>query len=361
MNNNNQKFKIGSKWVGENEPLYLIAEAGVNHENDINTAYKMIEEAAKSGADAIKFQSYKAKSLASKFSPSYWDAKKEKTKSQKELFSKYDKFGVTEYKKLARYAKKCKITFLTTCFDEYFVDQLDSFLPVYKIASADITHYPLLKKIARKRKPIILSTGAANLGEIMKAVSVLKSNGCPNIALLHCVLNYPCQPGKANLLTIPKLKIFFPDLVIGYSDHVAPQYNNLQLNIAWILGARIIEKHFTLNKKLYGNDHYHAMDPKDIVNFRKQQDYLEKLLGSGDNLFDRPSEKDAIVFARRSIVAKNNIKTGSRITPNMLMIKRPGTGIAPKYIDLLIGARTLKDIPQDTILQWDMFINYFKK
>jgi len=355
------KFKIGKKWIGGGEPLYFIAEAGVNYENDIDVAYKMIKEAAKSGADAIKFQSYKADSLASKFSPAYWDRKREPTKSQHELFSKYDKFGVKEYKKLASFADKCGITFLTTCFDEQFVNELDEVLPAYKIASADITHYPLLKLIAKKRKPVILSTGAANLGEMSEAVNILKSSGCKEIAILHCVLNYPCPPEKANLLTISRLKTIFPDLVIGYSDHVPPYYNNLQLSIAWMLGARIIEKHFTLNKKLPGNDHYHAMDPKDIIEFRKQQEYLEKLLIYKDVLLHREDEQAAIKYARRSLVANVEIKKGQTIRRDMIAAKRPGTGIEPKYLDLIIGATAKKNIPQDTILDWSIFIDYANK
>lgn len=353
-----KKFKIGKKWIGENNPLYFIVEAGVNYENNIKVAFKMIEEAAKSGADAIKFQSYKANSLASKFSPAYWDTQKEPTKTQHQLFSKYDKFDVKEYKSLAKFAEKCGITFLTTCFDEFFVDQLDDVLPAYKIASADITHYPLLKVIAKKKKPVILSTGAANLVEIREAVSILKKNGCRDIALLHCILNYPCLPEKANLLTITKLKTFFPELVIGYSDHVPPNYNNLQLSVAWMLGARIIEKHFTLNKRLPGNDHYHAMDSKDIIQFRKQQNYLEKLLIYKDGLLRREGEKDAIKYARRSLVANIEIKKGQIIKEDMIAIKRPGTGIEPKYLKEIIGAIAKKNIPIDTILKWNMFNNY---
>jgi sialic acid synthase SpsE len=158
------RFQIGSRWVGANEPLYVIAEAGVNYENDFAVARRMVKAAAEAGADAIKFQSYKAESLASRYSPAYWDRAKEPTGSQRELFARYDHLESEDYRALARCASECDITFLSTCFDERFVDELDDVLPAYKVASADITHYPLLKKIASKHKPVIMSAGAATLG-----------------------------------------------------------------------------------------------------------------------------------------------------------------------------------------------------
>lgn len=354
----NNKFRIGNKIVGNNQPIYLIAEAGVNYENSMVTAKKMIDEAKRAGANAIKFQSYKAGRIASKFSPAYWDQKKEPTKSQHELFTKYDSFGVEEYFQLAKHCKKRKITFLTTCFDEDFVNELDEVLPAYKVASADLTNFPLLKLIASKKKPILLSTGASTLAEIHETVQFLRDNKVRDLAILHCVLNYPCPPENVNLRAIETLKMMFPDLAIGYSDHTPPINGMMQLHSAWMLGATILEKHYTLDKSRLGNDHYHSMDPDDIREFWERQELIEKMMGDGDIFPHRETEKEAITFARRSIVARVNIIKGQLIKKDMLDIKRPGTGIASKYLDLIVGAKAIVDIPEDMTLQWNMFIDY---
>lgn len=348
------RFKIGSRWIGEDKPVYVIAEAGVNHENSLETAKIMIRRAAEAKADAIKFQSYKARSLASRYSPAYWDRSKEPAESQYELFCRYDHFDTDDYRELAACASENGITFLTTPFDETFVDDLEEVLPAFKVASADITYHALLKKIASKQKPVILSTGAATLEEIGDAVTVLKSHGCPEIALLHCVLNYPCPPEWANLRAITTLKRTFPDVVVGYSDHVPAEFNLLTLNAAWMLGARIVEKHFTLDKTKPGNDHYHAMDPEDLGRFLEQQAYLEALMGSS-SVGNLPNEEDARKFARRSLVAFRGIAAGQSLTRDMIAVKRPGTGISPQEIENLVGRRALVDIEEDTILQWNMF------
>lgn len=352
------QFKIGKQWVGRDKPVYLIAEAGVNYENSMVTAKKMIDEAKRAGANAIKFQSYKAGRIASKFSPAYWDQKKEPTKSQHELFTKYDSFGVKEYFDLAKHAKNKGIDFLTTCFDDDFVNDLDEVLPAYKVASADLTNYPLLKLIASKKKPILLSSGASSLAEIHETVQFLRDHKVRDLAILHCVLNYPCPPENANLKAIETLKMMFPDLAIGYSDHTPPINGMVQLHTAWMLGATILEKHYTLDKSKPGNDHYHSMDPDDIREFWERQRLIEKMMGDGDIFSHRETEKQAITFARRSIVARVDIKRGQVIKKDMLDIKRPGTGIATKYFGLIVGAKAIVDIPEDTTLQWKMFINY---
>jgi sialic acid synthase SpsE len=349
------RFQIGSRWVGEGAPLFLIAEAGVNHENSLETARRMIAAAAAAGADAIKFQSYKAARLASRYSPAYWDREKEPAASQHELFRQHDHFEVETYQALARYAAEKKIIFLTTAFDEFFVDALEAVLPAFKVASADITHFPLLKKIATTGKPVILSVGAATREEIEEAVRFLRTHGCRDLALLHCVLNYPCPPERANLRAIASLKGTFPDAVVGYSDHVPPQPGLLQLQAAWMLGARIIEKHFTLDKTIPGNDHYHAMDPQDLRAFRVEQSILESLLGEG-SLGPSPAEEDSRKYARRSLVAGRKILTGETVREGDVAVKRPGNGISPNQLESLLGARPLRDIEEDTVLQWNMFL-----
>lgn len=334
---------------------FLVAEAGVNYENDMETADRMVKEAAAAGADAIKFQSYKAETLASRFSPSYWDTTKEPTKSQFELFKKYDHFDVAEYEALAEQARKCGIHFLSTPFDTRFVDALTPLVPAMKVASADLTNHPLLRHIARAAKPVILSVGASTLGEVDEAVRLLKSEGVEQIALLHCVLSYPCNPADANLGILGHLQAVFPDLIVGYSDHVPPAFGCAALTTAWLLGARIIEKHFTLDKKKPGNDHYHAMDPADLREFRAQCDYVTSLIGT-DRKDVLACEAEARRQARRSLVAARSIRRGERVTAVDVLVKRPGTGIDPRLLDVVVGATAVRDIQEDEILQWEMFL-----
>lgn len=347
-----RSIKIGEKVITEDSMPFIVAEAGVNHENDMEKAKLMIRQAADAGADAIKFQTYKAETLASRHSPAYWDTSKEPTKSQYELFKKYDKFGEDEYRELAKYARSHGIYFMSTPFDEYAVDFLYDLVPVYKIASADITNIPFLKYIARKGKPIFLSTGASTIGEIEKAVRAIREEGNENIALLHCILNYPTRYEDANLLMIKHLQNVFPQYIIGYSDHTLPDDGMLVLTTAYLLGARIIEKHFTYDKTLPGNDHYHAMDYKDLKRFIDNIKLIRMLFGKyyKDYL---ESEIPARKYARRSLVAKVDIPAGTEIKREMLTAKRPGTGISPEFLDVVIGRSAKRDIKEDEILTWN--------
>jgi N-acetylneuraminate synthase len=346
-------IQFGTLTLRKDRP-FLIAEAGVNHENSLDVALQMIEEAAKAGADAIKFQSYKADTLASRHSPSYWDTTAEPTTSQYELFKKHDRFDDVEYERLAEHAKQFGIVFLSTPFDLHFADSLEPLMPCYKIASADLTNLPLLRHCAQKGKPMIVSVGASTLTDIERAVKEIYSTGNHQIALLHCVLSYPCKPEDANLRVITRLKEVFPECVIGYSDHVPPDHACLALTTAWLLGARIIEKHFTLDKSLPGNDHYHAFDPDDIRAFRSECDYATLLLGQPTKEV-LPCEQAAHRHARRSLVAAKAIRTGQVITRDMIAIKRPGTGIATEHLDSIVNSRALCDIEYDQLLRWDMF------
>ena len=268
---------------------YIIAEAGVNHEGDLDLAYRLIEEAKEGGADAIKFQTYKASSLASKFSPSYWDLTKEKTTSQYELFKKYDSFWKKEYYQLASYCQKVDIEFLSTPFDKESALFLNDIMAAYKISSSDLNNKPFIDYLCSFNKPIILSTGASYLWEVEQSVSWIAEHGNP-ISLLHCILNYPTSNENANLSMITTLRDKFPNLIVGYSDHTLPQSMEV-LEIATLLGAKIIEKHFTHDKTLPGNDHYHAMDLNDLKLFNKKLDRLLMLLGSN---FKKPLESEEV-------------------------------------------------------------------
>ncbi|MBD1172207.1 N-acetylneuraminate synthase family protein, partial [Pelagibacterales bacterium SAG-MED05] len=266
------------KNIQKNNTTYIIAEIGVNHECSVKVAKKLISLAKKGGADAAKFQTYKAEKIVKKNSKAYWDLKKEKTQSQFELFSKLDKFQPKDYKNLALYCKKLKIDFLSTPFDLESVSFLNPLVPLFKISSSDITNIPLIKKIANCRKPIILSTGASNIEEIKSAIKILKK-GTKKIIIMHCILNYPTKDWNANLSMITDLKKNFPQYIIGYSDHTLPDTNMLNLTTAYLLGAKVIEKHFTHNKKLKGNDHYHSMDVEDLKNLSKNITHINKILG----------------------------------------------------------------------------------
>lgn len=336
----------------------LIAEIGVNYYDiavqrnlsPMDAAKLMCYEACDAGAHAVKFQSYKAETLAAKQSPAYWDTNEESTQSQYELFKKYDSFGVAEYTELADYCKKIGIEFLSTAFDFESADYLESLMSIYKISSSDLTNLPFIEYQAKKNKPMIMSVGAGELSEMKEAVRVVKRVNSQPLVLCHCVLEYPTPYKDANLSRIATLKDVFPDLIIGYSDHCKPDTSYNVIKTAFLLGAHVVEKHFTLDKTLVGNDHYHAMDPDDIRGIISEVDHIEELLGSSSLGFSE-TEQAARVNARRSIVAACDISEGATITREMLTFKRPGTGIVPSRIDFVVGKQAARNIQSDTILQ----------
>ncbi len=347
------KFKLGSKIIQSNQQPYVIAEIGVNFENDFQRAKKIIKLAKEGGADAVKFQSYKAEKIACKNSPYYWDLKEVNVKSQYKLFKKFDKFGFKEFKQLKKYCDKLKIDFLSTPFDLDAVDYLDNLVPFYKVASADLTNYPLIKKICQKNKPIVLSTGASNQKEINNVLKFInKVNKKIRVILLHCVLSYPTNNKDANLNLIKSLKKTFKNKIIGYSDHTLPDQNMIILTKAYQNGAYVIEKHFTDTKGLKGNDHFHSMDKDDLIKFRKNIDLLNKIDGNLKKREILECEKKSRINARRSIVAKNNISKGERLTLNNLIMKRPGFGISPTKIFKVLGRTAKKNINEDSIINF---------
>lgn len=345
----------------EDKTFALIAEVGVNYYDiarqrgltNIEAAKLMCLEAQKAGATAVKFQSYKAESLASRHSPSYWDTSEESTRSQYLLFKKYDSFGEAEYAEISRYCREIEIDFCSTAFDFESADYLCSLMDVYKVSSSDLTNLPFIEYQAAKGKPMIISVGAGNLDEIKQAVEIVRKVNTQPLVLMHCVLEYPTPYGDAHLRRIASLCQEFPDLVIGYSDHCRPDESADVIKTAYTLGARIIEKHFTLDKNLPGNDHYHAMDPLDIENIVSGVSFVEILLGKGD-LDSLDEESMARLNARRSIVAKENIQEGTVIDRSMLAFKRPGTGISPAKIDEVVGCRARRSILEDEIILKDM-------
>ncbi len=327
---------------------YIIAEAGVNHECNMKNALKLIKQAKEGGAHAIKFQTYKADELASKFSPAYWDLKKEKIKNQNQLFKKYDKFNENDYIRLKKYCDKIKIEFLSTPFDFNSAKFLSKLVKVFKISSSDITNKPFIKFLCKFKKPIILSTGASNLIEIKRAIKWIEDEKI-NVAILHCILNYPTKDKNANLRMINSLKKNFPKNIIGYSDHTLPK-DMFNILISTMLGARIIEKHFTLDKKLKGNDHYHSMDKKDLIYFNQYLKRLNDIYGSFSEKKILPSEKISRKNARRSIVVNKNLLKGVKIKLSDISFKRPGTGIPPYMLNRVVNRRLKKNIFKDQLI-----------
>lgn len=348
-----KSIKMGSKIIDEKSPAFIIAECGVNHNGNINLAIEHIIEAKKAGADAVKFQNYTAEKLVTKTVPKYWHIDDKSNQTQFELFSRFDDLPKNGYMKMMDAAKRNNITMFSTPFELEAVDFLETLhVPAYKIASADITYHQLLKKVATTGKPIILSTGASTIGEIEEAISIIQNAGNQQIALLHCTLSYPTKPKDANLAMIPSLAAIFADFPIGLSDHT---FNTLTPALAVTLGAKIIEKHFTIDKSLPDNpDHKLGLNPKEFKELVQNVRAAEMMLGQKNK---RPvkAERDALELARRSLVAKQTINKGTKITKRMIEVKRPGTGIAPKFMNGVIGRKAQKNIKPDTVLTWDMF------
>ena len=340
---------------------YLIAEIGVNFYDTakelgispLDAAKMYIDKADDAGIDCAKFQSYKANTIVSKNSPAYWDTTKEPTKTQYELFLKHDSFGEKEYRELCNYTHSKGMDFTSTPFDYASADYLYEMVDFYKISSSDLSNIPFIKHIGKKGKPVYMSAGASYLSEVDEAIRALKEVGCKDIVIFHCVLSYPTDPSNANLNVIKTLKQTFPDVRVGFSDHVAPDDTMMTLATAYLLGAEVIEKHFTLNKNLPGNDHYHAGNPEDFKKAISNFKWIDKVLGNPEK-----TVLDCEIIprreARRSLVLTRDMKKGEIIKESDLMPKRPGTGISPKFAEIVIGREVKMDLSEDTILTWDM-------
>jgi N-acetylneuraminate synthase len=335
---------------------YFIAEIGVNHENNMFLAERMIKQASIGGASAVKFQTYKAELLASKNSPAYWDTTKVNIRSQYDLFKKFDKFDFSHYVKLKKICDYYKVDFLSTPFDDLSAKFLNKLVNYFKLASADITNKPLLDTILSFKKPIIFSTGASNINEIINTYKYIKKkNSKIDIGILHCILSYPTKLEDCNLDFIKYFKNKFKNAYIGLSDHTIPEKNMVVLTKAYDLGASIIEKHFTESslKGKKNNDHFHSIDFHDLKSFFSNIDILKKI--SGKNIKKRvplKSELNSRRFARRSMHTNKQIKKGDVFTKENLIPKRPGLGISPLYANKIYGKKSKKNIADDTLLNW---------
>jgi N-acetylneuraminate synthase len=345
------QINVGKKKIGLQNPCFIIAEAGVNHNGDVDLAEKLIDAAVAAGADAVKFQTFKAEKTVTLTAEKaeYQKSMTGTNESQYEMIKKLE-LSDADYWVLSKHAQKAGIFFLSTPFDEESVDLLDQIgVPVFKIPSGEITNLPLLKKIAQKSKPIILSTGMATLGEIEEALNYLKQHGAEDIILLHCTTNYPAPVASVNLCAMETLRCAF-QVPVGYSDHT----EGITIPIAAVaMGACVIEKHFTLDRTLPGPDHRASLEPQELAMMVKVVRDVELARGNG---IKSPTEEEEAIkrVARRSIVATRDIRVGDVLTEGDVAIKRPGTGIEPRYLGAVMRMKAKVPIQRDQVIQWDM-------
>lgn len=327
--------------------VYIIAEAGVNHNGSYDLAVKMIDAAKEAGIDCIKFQTFKAINLVSKTAPKA-DYQKDNTGdgSQADMLRKLE-LTYEEFLALKKYCDLKDIDFLSTPFDFESIDFLNSIkMPFWKIPSGEITNYPYLLEIAKTEKPVVLSTGMSTLDEIKDAITVLKENGCPEIKLLHCNTEYPTPYEDVNLNAMSTIRDTF-GYEVGYSDHT----KGIEIPIAAVaLGATIIEKHFTLDRNMEGPDHKASLEPDELSAMVRSIRNIEKAFGTGEKI-PTSSESKNIEIARKSIVAKTAISEGDLLTINNITVKRPGTGISPMKWNEVIGTKAIRNFNEDELIE----------
>jgi len=327
-------IKIGKTFIGSPKRCFIIAEAGSNHNGDFRTAKRLIDAAKKSGADAVKFQLFRAEELT----------------VMKNLYGVLRKceFERSWLRKLVRYAEKRGIVFFATPFDRVAVDLLyEAGVTVFKVASSDLTNTPLLKSIAAKKKPVIMSVGLANLKEIDKAVNIILDKGASSLSLLHCVVEYPARIEDLNLRAIPFLVQRF-GLPVGFSDHTM---DTVIPSIAVSLGACIVEKHFTLSRKMKGPDHPFALEPEEFAGMAKNIRKAELSLGLPAKKLSR-HERSITKIVRRGIYSRTHIPGGALLEDSLLTVLRPQKGVSSSDYDKVIGKRVKKDIKPFKPLRW---------
>ncbi|MDY6894124.1 MAG: N-acetylneuraminate synthase family protein [Thermotogota bacterium] len=340
------KIKIGERFIGDGESTFIIAEAGSNHNQDIDMAKHLIDVAVDAKVDAVKFQIFKAEYLYSKFTPEFSDLKGQKVY---ELIKDIE-MPREWIEELAEYCKEKNIIFLATPFDFEAVDVLDKYVTAFKIASFEIVDLKLIKYAADKGKPMIISTGMANLGEIEDAINVIKSAGNEEIILLHCNSLYPAPVSVVNMKAMETMKTAFK-VPVGFSDHTL----GIHIPIAAVaMGACAIERHFTLDRTLPGPDHSFAIEPDELRELVRCIREVEKAKGDGIKEKSFVESEEMYLKARRSIHAKVDISKGTVISQDMLIVKRPGYGIKPKFIEMVIGREVKKDIKEDEWISWGM-------
>lgn len=345
-----QNIKIGNKMVGEGYPVFVIAEAGVNHNGDITIAKKLVDIAKKAGCDAVKFQTFKTENIITKTAPkAKYHLETTDPKDSWYNLLKSQELDKNAHYELSEYCKNSKIIFLSTPYDEESADLLEKLdVPAFKVASTDANNIPFLKYLAGKKRPIILSTGMCTLKEVAESVKAIRDAGCDNLALLHCTANYPAKLEDTNLRAMLTMKDKFKVLV-GYSDHTLSGINSIA---AISLGAVIFEKHITLDKTLPGPDHRSSLNPQELKKLVNNIRDTQKALGT---MHKKPtaSERDNRRKLRKSILARVDIPRGEVVTHEMLSIKRPGTGIPPGEIHKVLGKKAKISIKKDTVIKME--------
>src|SRR5215203_3588177 len=328
-----QAVKIGNKSIGPQLPVFVIAEAGVNHNGDLQMARALIDVAVEAGADAVKFQTFNADLLATSDAPKaeYQLQTTGDDESQLEMLRRLE-LSPDTHRELQSHCHERGIIFLSTPFDESAVDLLDELgVPAFKISSGDLTNSPLLEHVAGKGKPVILSTGMSELSELIEAVSVLNNAGCENPVLLHCVSNYPASAAEVNLRAMQTMRSAF-DVPVGFSDHT----EGIDVALAAVaLGACVIEKHFTMDRTLPGPDHRASLEPAELRDLVRSIRRVETALGNGRKV-PTVSELETAKVARRSLVAARDIPAGATLERDMVVMRRPGTGMSPAMLNTLL-------------------------
>lgn len=333
-----RSIKIGQYEIGENHPVFIIAEAGVNHNGNPELAKQLVKGAFEAGATAVKFQTFSTERLLVKQSRKleYQKQSPNDTESQWEMLKRLELSKET-FHELKKYADSLGIVFLSTPFDNDAVDLLDSLgVGAFKVSSADLTNFPLITYVAHKGKPILLSTGMATLGEVEQALEVIRKHGDPDIVLLHCTSLYPCPAKDCNLKFIETMRAAF-GVPVGYSDHT----KGWEIPIASVpFKIAVIEKHFTIDRESPGPDHKASLEPKEFACMVKEIRKVEEALGNGIKHIS-PQEEAVKRHVRRRIIAGMKIPQGTIISPSMLVYKRADEGLEINYAESVIG-RTAK-------------------
>ena len=344
------EVQIAGRKIGPGSPCFIVAEAGVNHNGDLQLAKRLVDVASEAGADAVKFQSFKADRVVSATAPKaeYQLKSTDSMESQLDMLRRLE-LSPEAHGQLQAYCQQRAMLFMSTPFDEASVDLLDDLgVPVFKIASGEVANWPLLKHIASKGKPIILSTGMTYLSEVDEAVRVIRQAGCDQLVLLHCVSNYPASPGDVNLRAMHTMAMAF-QVPVGYSDHTA----GVEVPLAAVaLGACVIEKHFTLDRSFPGPDHLASLEPMQLHSMVAGIKTVELALGVGTK---EPAESEANTreVARRSIYLREPVSAGTALTEDHLIDLRPAGGIPPNETHLVLGRKVRSALPAGTALSWE--------
>ena len=341
---------IKNRTIGVGHPCFVIAEAGVNHNGELHLAKKLVDASVAARADAVKFQTFTPQGVVVQNTSiaEYAQNNIEKNMKQIDMLKKYA-LNYDHFIDLKEYCDRKNIIFLSSPHSFDAIDFLDPLVPAYKFGSGDLTNISALQHAAKKNKPMILGTGMATLEEVKHAYQAVLSMGNTQIILLHCTTNYPCSYEEVNLRAMSTMQHEL-NCLVGYSDHTQ---GHLVSAVALALGASVIEKHITLDRNLPGPDHKASLEPHEFTDMICQIRNVEKILGSSEK---RPTESEKAIrkTVRKSIITARNIKKGEIITRDMVVIKRPGSGISPAEIEKIIGKKTKKDITVDEILHWDM-------